>query len=184
MSFPTNPNDGDRYQTQNGAVYEYHSSDDRWDVYGTTMGATGIQGITGVAGSTGYQQYNYTFAFTSTPTTGEKSEMEGIVSTTMSLNTLKVAMFGDQDSYVDIKLWKREIDGTDIGATGVLLADAYEQNSNQHLTGSTGQAGMFYTFTEGFTGPQDLSNGDLLYIEADQVGGTPNKCIVLASASG
>lgn len=53
MAFPTNPNDGDTYTSSLGVTYIYRAAEDRWDVFGTKLGATGIQGLTGSQGETG-----------------------------------------------------------------------------------------------------------------------------------
>ena len=41
MPFPTSPNDGDFYQNENGTVFVYDATDNKWSIYGATGAVIG-----------------------------------------------------------------------------------------------------------------------------------------------
>ena len=56
MSFPTNPNNGDKYTNLLGTVYEFSSINSKWFIVAQGLsGLTGPQGVTGLKGDIGSQ---------------------------------------------------------------------------------------------------------------------------------
>lgn len=201
MSFPINPSDGDTYTNLLGTRYKYSESNKAWRISSQEIiGATGMQGETGLAGSTGLigetgaqgetgikpaDQFNWTLGFLSSPTAGDLAQMEGIVPLACTCTKLKVAVYGSASDYCNIKVFKRPLSSGSIqnDANSTLIADAYAMNSNSNLVGdeTSTYIGKVYEFTSGFDSTS-LSEGEILYAEADAVSGTVDKCVVLLTA--